>query len=97
MLSRPLFQVFLKYLNFGTLNLKIYHLSYLHNCGLAVARYSSRAAGRGAPASFLAPLRGDCLDQPPGQRHVVPWAPGYLEREGPGISSLWVRAVSVQS
>ncbi|KAI4572109.1 hypothetical protein MJT46_005177 [Ovis ammon polii x Ovis aries] len=24
--------VFLKYLNFGTLNLKIYHLSYLHNC-----------------------------------------------------------------
>ncbi|XP_016051380.1 PREDICTED: rod cGMP-specific 3',5'-cyclic phosphodiesterase subunit beta [Miniopterus natalensis] len=24
--------VFLKYLNFGALNLKIYHLSYLHNC-----------------------------------------------------------------
>ncbi|XP_027705446.1 rod cGMP-specific 3',5'-cyclic phosphodiesterase subunit beta [Vombatus ursinus] len=24
--------VFLKYLNFATLNLKIYHLSYLHNC-----------------------------------------------------------------
>ncbi|XP_026959815.1 rod cGMP-specific 3',5'-cyclic phosphodiesterase subunit beta isoform X1 [Sagmatias obliquidens] len=24
--------VFLKYLNFGTLNLKIHHLSYLHNC-----------------------------------------------------------------
>ncbi|XP_060044393.1 rod cGMP-specific 3',5'-cyclic phosphodiesterase subunit beta isoform X1 [Erinaceus europaeus] len=24
--------IFLKYLNFGTLNLKIYHLSYLHNC-----------------------------------------------------------------
>ncbi|XP_019513646.1 PREDICTED: rod cGMP-specific 3',5'-cyclic phosphodiesterase subunit beta [Hipposideros armiger] len=24
--------VFLKYLNFGTLNLKIYHLSYLHSC-----------------------------------------------------------------
>ncbi|KAK2493841.1 hypothetical protein MC885_010851 [Smutsia gigantea] len=24
--------VFLRYLNFGTLNLKIYHLSYLHNC-----------------------------------------------------------------
>lgn len=27
-----MFQVFLKYLNFGALNLKIYHLSYLHNC-----------------------------------------------------------------
>ncbi|XP_076993214.1 rod cGMP-specific 3',5'-cyclic phosphodiesterase subunit beta isoform X1 [Tamandua tetradactyla] len=25
-------EVFLKYLNFATLNLKIYHLSYLHNC-----------------------------------------------------------------
>lgn len=32
LLPQPLFQVFLKYLNFGTLNLKIYHLSYLHNC-----------------------------------------------------------------
>lgn len=26
------FQLFLKYLNFASLNLKIYHLSYLHNC-----------------------------------------------------------------
>lgn len=26
------FQIFLKYLNFASLNLKIYHLSYLHNC-----------------------------------------------------------------
>lgn len=25
-------QLFLKYLNFASLNLKIYHLSYLHNC-----------------------------------------------------------------
>lgn len=78
LLSRPLFQVFLKYLNFGTLNLKIYLLSYLHNCETRRGQVPSRAAGRGAPASSSAPLRGDCLDQP------------SLRTEARGAMGTWV-------
>eukprot|EP00069_Balaena_mysticetus_P019437 bmy_12236T0 len=39
--------VFLKYLNFGTLNLKIYHLSYLHNCETRRGQVPARAASQG--------------------------------------------------
>ncbi|KAJ1060952.1 hypothetical protein K5549_002239 [Capra hircus] len=70
--------VFLKYLNFGTLNLKIYHLSYLHNCETRRGQVPSRAAGRGAPANSSAPLRGDCLGQP------------SLRTEARGAMGTWV-------
>lgn len=57
----PLFQVFLKYLNFGALNLKIYHLSYLHNCETRrgqVPAWPCLLATAGGPGPLLALDKG---------------------------------------
>ena len=96
LLSPLLFQVFLKYLNFGTLNLKIYHLSYLHNCETRRGQVPARAASQGTPAGSRPSGLPERVRVPPpwslwteAHGSVGTWA---AEGEGPGLSWLWTRS-----
>lgn len=85
LLPQLLFQVFLKYLNFGTLNLKIYHLSYLHNCETRRGQVPARAASQGTPAGSRPPGLPECGQvPPPWSLDRGTWFCGHLGSRGRG-------------
>lgn len=46
------FQILLKYLNFANLIMKVYHLSYLHNCETRRGQVRGLVQGNGLTMSF---------------------------------------------
>lgn len=55
------FQILLKYLNFANLIMKVFHLSYLHNCETRRGQVGSLAHGNGLDTCFSFLLNFDVI------------------------------------